>query len=597
MRIEVKGVIGLKKNFDLELDDFCVIFGFNEEGKTSIATAVRACLTRNSNPAGLAVPMMKHYVNDDNSDGWAMFKVDSKNFVMWNASQKSIREVGDATPSINSGALAGIDFCALGGKGHTDYWESVLGIGTDEELLRADMLPLLNDWREGDADLAEADMQGIIELVTADGFELAEKSFRTKARRLKAEWDSNAACVGESRSWGRAIGRDWLPKGWTPEIQHQPVAAILRKQKEVKAQIDKLNRTEVRVEFNQEEVAEQEHKLEALKEKKSMAVQEEGEMTAAFKSAEKKWNEISRRTRELEDLAKKARQMFTQTINQKQLECPKCGQVLKLGKTGKLIKGKSGPTKAEIQKYKDNAAQTRVLADDAGTQAKEFYTVFQSAKQDMGAATKFVEKLMSQIEFIQDWLEKSKSASRDGADSAEIQKQIDVLTDEAEQLGKWSGLITAKNRADELNRTILLNENIAYRLSAKGFRAEQMQKGVVKLNKVATKICTEMRWPALHVDKDLSLSWGGRPVQLASVSARWRVNAILACAVSWISKSELLMFDGGDILDSPNYEKFVNYLQKKMVGKLGKTIIWIATEQLHHRQVFDHNETPIHRIF
>ena len=597
MRIEVKGVMRLERSIELDLDDFCVIFGFNEEGKTSIATAVRACLTRNSNPAGLAVPMMKHYVNDDNSDGWAMFKVDPKNFVMWNASQKSIREVGDMTPSINAGALAGIDFCALGGKGRTDYWESVLGIGTDEELLRADMLPLLNDWREGDADLAEADMQGIIELVTADGFELAEKSFRTKARRLKAEWDANAASVGESRSWGRAIGRDWLPKGWTPEIQHQPVAAILRRQKEVKAKIDKLSRTEVRVEFKQEEVEEQERKLEALKEEKALAVREEAEKIDELKSAEKKYSEITDRAHELEDLARKARKMFSQAVNHKELKCPKCGQVLKMGAKGNLIKGKSGPTKAEIQKLKDNAAQTTCLRDDANNQYNSFKDVHYSAEQEKTAATKFVYKLSSQIEFIEDWLKKSQSASRDGADSAEIQKQIDVLTDEAEQLGKWSGLITAKNRADELNRTILLNENIAYRLSAKGFRAEQMQKGIVKLNKVATKICTEMRWPALVVDKDLSLSWGGRPVQLASLSARWRVNAILACAVSWISKSEVLMFDGGDILDSINYGKFVLYLKSKMVGKLGKTIIWIATEQMDHRKIFEENETSTHRIY
>ena len=98
MKIKIDGIVKCKScDFEIGEKAMVAVVGRNEVGKSSVAMAIRGCLTRDDNPAHLTLPMMKHYVNDDSADGSAVVEVDNKNFVMWNASQRAIREVGNKT--------------------------------------------------------------------------------------------------------------------------------------------------------------------------------------------------------------------------------------------------------------------------------------------------------------------------------------------------------------------------------------------------------------------------------------------------------------------------------------------------------------------
>ena len=526
-----------------------------------------------------------------------------KNFVMWNASQRAIREVGNKTPYINKGALWGVDFCALAGKGRTDYWESVLGIGTDTTKLRADLMPLLTKWHDGKVASAERDFDGIAKLVQRDGFDNAEKSYRTSARTLKYEWKRNAATVGEAKEWGSAVGRDWFPAGWGQDLEMQPAAGIKRKIDAHKDEIRTLESTAIRVEVNKEEIDKIKAELEESKAAAAEAEAAVGKQQEHLASLQAPYESAKENRAALCEQEKKFRKLLDQENCEDVLLCPHCNKevVIVDSPTGaQLAKPTTSPNHtANIKKLEADLAEACKQVE-AANQACEKLTNeclaegrnLKELEAQESSLAALMEKQEAWIKHKSAQLAKQTGKARTEAD----QNRIDELTDEIEKLEKSLTIKYAKDEADRLHQSIMLTENIAYRLSSKGFRAEQMIRGVESLNKVVIKICKAHDWPLLKIGKDLSLSWGGRPVQLASKSAQWRVCAILSCAVAWVSGAKLIIFDGADILDEKNYGGFLDFIKEKLVDKLEMSVLWCATIQSGHKELLESHGFEINTI-
>ena len=591
MKATITGIVRCHDlRFKIEPGKVAAIIGRNEVGKSSAAMAVRACLTRNDNPAGLSIPMMKHYINDDATDATAVIEVNDKNFVMWNAGKRAIREVGNKTPVGNKGALAGVDFCALGGKGRTDYWESVLGIGTNVKLLEADLLPLLTRWRGGDEKLAARDFQGISALIKEDGFEQAEKSYRATARRLKAQWGEIVARTGERKTWGAAIGREWFPDGWSAKVEAEPLAALKRGIEERREKIKSLQAAEVVVRITEEEMSVEQGRLKVKQDQAADLDAGLENEKREVRGMEKALTKCRDHLNACQDQVNGARIMLERERDKEILICPHCDKEVRLdGDPPKLVKDVGlSHHEAEMKKLENMLEECKGNRDEAQEQLMRIKEEHDMARSKHDKVDFELHSLRRSISDIEDWIEKHKNKLERVADTPDedVRDMAAELESQIERLQRSILIKEAYAQAKDIHAEIVLNENIAYRLSPKGFRAEQMQKGIVAINKVVEKICEGNEWLKLKVGKDLSLSWGERPVQLASKSAQWRVNAILTCAVAWFSKAKVVMFDGGDILDSQNYQSFVNFVKEKMAEKMGMAVIWCATGQDGHLKVF-----------
>lgn len=92
---------------------------------------------------------------------------------------------------------------------------------------------------------------------------------------------------------------------------------------------------------------------------------------------------------------------------------------------------------------------------------------------------------------------------------------------------------------------------IAEALSPAGIPADLLREALGPLNDRLTQSALDANWPAVRVDGDMTITCGtaARPYPLLSESERWRCDAMLAEAVSFLSGARLLLLDRFDVLE------------------------------------------------
>ena len=151
--------------------------------------------------------------------------------------------------------------------------------------------------------------------------------------------------------------------------------------------------------------------------------------------------------------------------------------------------------------------------------------------------------------------------------------EIDRLREVERLANRDLDVFKRKTEADRLAEKILLNISIIAALDPKGVRQTKLAACLGGFNASLKTICEAANWPVVELDEDLRTSIGGYRYVLASASQQWRIRAALQIAMGQIDGSEVLIFDGADILDTPGR----NGLLKALVT-LGKTALVTMTE-------------------
>jgi hypothetical protein len=133
-----------------------------------------------------------------------------------------------------------------------------------------------------------------------------------------------------------------------------------------------------------------------------------------------------------------------------------------------------------------------------------------------------------------------RDASSDAAEVAEAKKQTADARDAHERAVAW-GALEDHLRPGGIPNTLLL-------------------RGLTPFNHQLAELAREIRWPVPRLDADFVMRVGPFEYSELSESEQWRVDALVAVAVTVISKLKLLLLDRFDVLDNAGRNELLGWL-------------------------------------
>jgi hypothetical protein len=121
----------------------------------------------------------------------------------------------------------------------------------------------------------------------------------------------------------------------------------------------------------------------------------------------------------------------------------------------------------------------------------------------------------------------------------EREKNLKLAADQAEDKTK---------KAAAAHAEVLAWDALGDTLSPDGLPATLLARALGPLNERLLQSCGDTSWPQVVVHSDMRITAADRDYRLLSVSERWRVDAMIAEAISCLSGMRLLVLDGFDVL-------------------------------------------------
>ncbi len=146
-------------------------------------------------------------------------------------------------------------------------------------------------------------------------------------------------------------------------------------------------------------------------------------------------------------------------------------------------------------------------------------------------------------------------------DTKDLKKALNEITaiETAQRAADEADSRTAK--AADAHRTVQQWEEIARALAPDGIPAELLAAALEPINQRLASSAQMAEWARVFIDPaDMSITAAGRPYALLSESEKWRTDAMLAEAVSFLSGSKLLVLDRFDVLDLQGREDLLYWL-------------------------------------
>ena len=141
---------------------------------------------------------------------------------------------------------------------------------------------------------------------------------------------------------------------------------------------------------------------------------------------------------------------------------------------------------------------------------------------------------------LQEKIAKLRTERLDLAQKYDALKAISIKAENAEK-----NTITAKKIHTQIEQWLL----IATSLAPDGIPAEMLAQALRPINTLLKKSSIETGWRATIITPDMGITAEGRPYNLLSKSEKWRVDAMIAQAISEISGVKIFMLDEVDILE------------------------------------------------
>lgn len=205
MKIRVEGYQKIQQ-IEIEAAPVALVCARNEQGKSSLATAVRLALTGTGTPPGTKTKDSDRVINT--AMGRALASVESdtgKVEITW--PERTPYTTG-ANPPSASAVAAGL--VALPELPEDDrarvFAEEVKALPTEEELA-AEVAKALKGFRDLTPGYAAAAAKACWKTITEKGWDKACASMKDRAKELKGEWKG---IVATGELWGSEKGENWV---------------------------------------------------------------------------------------------------------------------------------------------------------------------------------------------------------------------------------------------------------------------------------------------------------------------------------------------------------------------------------------------------
>jgi hypothetical protein len=415
------------------------------------------------------------------------------------------------------------------------------------ELLKTD--PTETDLREAiaDAGLTDEQFAGLWKSVQSTGWDAAWNHAKSKGIEIKGAWKH---VTGEQ--YGKLKASNWTPAGWTKANEKMKPADIDKKIVALQKERDESIR----------QTAVDDSEIERLKQ------YVDGLKTTQANVDENK-AEIDKISDQIEALRSKIPEI--PVLNDQ--PCPHCEQPLSI-KNGKIMKGGS-VKKADVEKAVKQKADIEKQMSELNDKASLYNTDYQKSIALLGECKAAVEKL--------------KTIGSQKKESGRFTDEIDI---EIEALRDDINMITARSEAEKYHQQIERNAVICDALAPEGLRKTALEAGLSKLNDRLAVICKTAKWGLIEVQEDLSTDYDCRQYEALSQSEKYRVRATLQLAIAGIDNSNIMIFDGADIMMKSGRNGLISavlksgipaiicmsFLDRKDVpdmSKVGGTAVWV----------------------
>lgn len=104
-------------------------------------------------------------------------------------------------------------------------------------------------------------------------------------------------------------------------------------------------------------------------------------------------------------------------------------------------------------------------------------------------------------------------------------------------------------------------------LAPDGIPGEILAEALTPINERLAQSALDAEWPVVEIDRDMGITAGGRSYRLLSESEKWRVDAMVAEAISFQSGLKLVVLDRFDVLDAKGRTDLLAWLDVLATNK------------------------------
>jgi predicted translin family RNA/ssDNA-binding protein len=491
MKLSVNYYRGIK-TAEIPITPVTLVAGDNHQGKSSIAQAAAALFTGSVLPDWCKKKDAAKIVNDESGTGLIELATDGGTVSIEYPSCK-ISTIGRppyASP-VAAGMTSPID---MSERDRSSYYA---------ELLKTD--PTETDLREAIAvaGLADEQFTSLWKSVQSTGWDAAWSHAKSKGIEIKGAWKH---VTGEQ--YGSVKASNWTPGAWSKVNEKMKPSDVEKKIAALQKERDEsIRRTAV-----------DESEIDRLK-----------QYADGLADAEANVKDNKKRLEEISEKIEALRSQIPEIPVLNDQPCPHCEQPLSI-KNGKIMKG-GAVKQADVDKAVKQNADIEKQMSELNDKMAIYNADYQKSLALMGECKAAVEKL--------------KTIGSQKKQSGRFPDEIDI---EIESLRDDINMITAKSEADKYHQQIERNAVICDALAPEGLRKTALESGLSKLNDALAVICKTAKWKTVEVQEDLSTDYDGRQYEALSQSEQYRVLATLQLAIAGIDKSDIMIFDGADIM-------------------------------------------------
>lgn len=520
--LSIDNVLGIN-HIDLALETpVTIIAGSNGSGKSSIQNAIRLAMT--GEPSRIALKKdFKQLVHEGQKKGSISITSDigSYNCVL----PKGTREISGLTNSILPYLLDPGLFASLSDKDRRSFLFKLSGVKPSTEDTRKRLAS-----RGCDVELAEE----VLPLLK-QGFPVAHKTAAENATLAKGSWQS---ATGER--WGASKADGWeMP---IPEAVENDLQAKVKQLETINTTIPERHQQLGRL--RQQAIAHENESgiIERLKDTADFLDRRSTALTVARESVEGQESIVA-------DLRQRAGAVTDEHDN---FECPECHVSLVM-ENGNLAVDTF--EKSEI----DKEAITRLPEHENALEMVK--RALNNCQRDYDESLKASEALNDRpaVEEVKEG-DIFKCKSKIGA----LENSRDDLNIEIQELrGAVKKVEMAENankRATEYQKEITAWLSIAQAFAPDGIPGEMLGEALEPLNKRLRESAQSTEWmqPRITIDMEIETS---RPYALLCESEQWRVNAMVAEAISHVSEMYIIVLDRFDVLDIAGRTQLLQWME------------------------------------
>lgn len=515
MKISVKSFRGIE-SANIEANPICLLAGLNYAGKSSICLAIASALT------GHVMPYLK--MSGGKPVG-IFTKSQSGTMVRGGVDKGSVSIETDI--GVSTVTWPDMDYKTKGEAPHASiYAAGLLSLLDMDEKARnaflADLLgtkPSREDLIEALPELSDEQIKRIWDAIEKDGWDIAYKAVKETGAKLKGQYE-----LTTNDRYGATKASGWIPQGWDERL------------------------SALSVENLESDLANRRQELEQLIAKTAV---DEGEIV--------RLRNIIQTPQDASDYESQlalARAAHAKAIEERNglpplegplttIPCPHCekpliivGQNIQAPPT-RLSKAESAKRRKDFDAAVENISKARLAVEDLERKL--------SAQTQADGIVKGAVSRLAEFE-----AKKEKVPSESAINKA----REDVrLAEESLRL------FVAKTTADRMHASIERNQKIIDLLAPDGLRKNKLLRVLEAFNNSLRELCDPAGFKAVSVDEAMDIRYGGRHYALLSASEQYRVRAILQTAIALRDGSQMVIFDGADILDNAGREGLFALLQ------------------------------------